>query len=85
MHEVYPDDARLLQEPADARTVRVALFRHLQSCPQKHKGIDSQTPAQAAGIEEKRWTLLDVVVMTDAYFKEKEDAAFITALEKAGL
>jgi len=36
----------------------------------KHQGIDGgQTPAEAAGLEEKRWTLRDVAEMTDAYWQ----------------
>ncbi|HZJ15787.1 MAG TPA: hypothetical protein VFD27_12110, partial [Chthoniobacteraceae bacterium] len=31
----------------------------------RHKGLDNHTPAQAAGIESKRWTLVDVVEMSD--------------------
>lgn len=33
------------------------------------------------GIVDRRWTLEDVVDMTDRYFKAKEDAAFIAAFE----
>lgn len=63
----------------------VNLWMGVYNLVRRHKGIDGQTPAQVAGIEEKRWTLLDVVEMTDAYFKAKEDAAFLAAFEKAGL
>ena len=47
----------------------VALYFGVYNLVRKHKGIDNQTPAQAAGVEEKRWTLLDVVEMTDAYWQ----------------
>jgi hypothetical protein len=40
---------------------------------------------KAAGIEEKRWTLEMVVEMNDAYWKAKDDAAFLAAFETAGL
>lgn len=45
----------------------------------KHSGLDGQTPAQAAGVEEKRWTMADVVSMTERYMKAKDDAAFEAA------
>jgi len=51
----------------------------------KHSSLDGQTPAQAAGVEERRWTMVDVVNMTDAYLKTKEDAAFEAAFAEAGL
>ncbi len=34
------------------------------------------TPAVAAGVELKRWNLEDVVEMTAAYIRRKEDAKF---------
>lgn len=37
------------------------------------------TPAQALGVVDRRWTLEDVVDMTDRYFKAKEEAAFEAA------
>jgi len=49
----------------------------------KHISLDGQTPAQAAGIEEKRWGLEDVVALTERYLRAKEDAKFEAAL--AGL
>lgn len=39
------------------------------------------TPAVKLGIVDRRWTLEDVVDMTDRYFKAKEDAAFMAAFE----
>ncbi len=63
----------------------------------KHSGIDGQTPAQVAGVETKRWTMVDVVNMTERYWQPKreqenadkalarrlaEDAVFLAALEK---
>jgi IS1 family transposase len=47
----------------------VAMSLGIYNLVRKHKGIDGLTPAQAAGVEEKRWTLLDVVEMTDAYWQ----------------
>lgn len=46
----------------------VSMSLGIYNLVRKHKGIDGLTPAQAAGIEEKRWTLLDVVEMSDAYW-----------------
>lgn len=72
-----------------------ALYIGVYNLVRKHKGIDGQTPAQAAGIEEKRWTLVDVVEMTERYWEPKraaekqakaaarriaEDAVFLAAL-----
>jgi hypothetical protein len=45
--------------------------------------LDGKTPAQAAGIEERRWTLVDVVEMTDRYWQPKREAQKqVTALAK---
>ena len=52
----------------------VALYFGVYNLVRKHKGIDGHTPAQAAGIEEKRWTLLDVVEMSDRYWQPKHEA-----------
>ena len=40
----------------------------------KHSSLDGQTPAQAAGIEEKAWTMETVVTMTEKYFAPKIEA-----------
>lgn len=73
----------------------VSLYFGIYNLVRKHKGLDGQTPAQAAGIEEKRWTLVDVVEMTERYWapkremekavkamnkREAEDAVFQAAL-----
>ena len=63
----------------------VSLHFGIYNLCRRHKGISNQTPAQVAGIETDRWTLERVVEMTDAYWKAKEDAAFIAAFEEAGL
>ena len=52
----------------------VNLYFGVYNLVRKHKGLDGQTPAQAAGIEEKRWTLVDVVEMTDRYWQPKYEA-----------
>lgn len=46
----------------------------------KHE-TTKMTPAQALGIVERRWTLEDVVAMTNDYVKAQEDAAFEAAFE----
>jgi IS1 family transposase len=51
----------------------------------KHTSLDRQTPAQAAGIEEKAWGLEDVVALTERYMARKEEAAFEAAFAKMGL
>ncbi len=63
----------------------VSLYFGIYNLVRKHKGIDGQTPAMAAGVEDKRWTLADVVEMTERYWKAKDDAAFLAAFEQAGL
>jgi IS1 family transposase len=49
----------------------VSLYFGIYNLVRKHKGIDGQTPAQAAGVEDKRWTLVDVVEMTERYWQPK--------------
>lgn len=51
----------------------------LYNLVRKHSGLDGQTPAQAAGIEDKRWTLEDVVDLTERHIRAKEDAKFEAA------
>lgn len=61
----------------------------------KHSGLDGKTPAQAAEVADKRWTLEDVVAMTEAFHapqraakaalkaaakRAAEDAVFLAAL-----
>jgi len=75
----------------------VNLFMGVYNLVRRHKGIDGQTPAVAAGIEDHRWTLEEVVEMTDAYWqpiyaaraarkakakRASEDAEFLKALAK---
>lgn len=73
----------------------VAMSIGLYNLTRRHHSLDGQTPAQAAGIEEKRWTLEDVIALTEAYWQPKyeaqkqadaltkrlaEDAIFLSAL-----
>jgi hypothetical protein len=51
----------------------VALHFGVYNFVRKHKTLGT-TPAVAAGIEEKRWTLETVVEMTEAYWKPKFEA-----------
>ncbi len=66
----------------------------------KHASLGRKTPAQAAGVEDKAWTLEDVVALTAAYHaprkaivaaikakakREREDAVFLAALAQAEL
>src|SRR5207237_1386519 len=53
----------------------VALYLGVYNLVRKHTSLDGQTPAMAAGIEEKRWTLVDMVEMSDAYWQPKYEAA----------
>lgn len=47
----------------------------------KHSTL-GQTPAQAAGVEEKRWSVQDIVEMVDAYHDDKLNAQFEAAFAK---
>ena len=73
----------------------IALTLGVYNFVRRHKGLDGQTPAQAAGIEQDRWSLERVVEMTEAYWqpkyeaekaakaqarREAEDAVFLKAL-----
>src|SRR5882757_5639495 len=51
----------------------ISLFFGLYNLVRKHKTLGT-TPAVAAGIEEKRWGLEDVIAMSDAYWQPKWDA-----------
>lgn len=57
----------------------VSLHFGLYNLVRRHRGIDGLTPAQAAGVEENRWSFEDVVKMTEAYWRKKEEAAFEAA------
>jgi IS1 family transposase len=69
----------------DMHKAATALSVGVYNLVRKHLSLDGQTPAQAAGIEEKRWTMVDVTELTARYMKAKEDAKFeaaFSALEK---
>jgi IS1 family transposase len=70
----------------DLRMHKLAIALHfgIYNFCRKHKSLGGQTPAQAAGVEEERWTLERVIEMTDAYFAKKEEAAFERAFARAG-
>lgn len=78
----------------------VALYFGVYNLVRRHKGVANFTPAMAAGLASKRWTLLDVVQMSDAYWKPilaarveqkakakrvSEDDVFLKALAESGL
>ena len=48
----------------------------------KHRTLGT-TPAVDAGLEETPWTIEDVVRLTEAYVRRKEDAAFEAAFAAA--
>lgn len=48
----------------------------------KHESL-KVTPAMALGVTDHRWTVEEVVEMTDVYLKAKEDAAFERAFTKS--
>lgn len=62
----------------------VSMHLGLYNLVRRHQTLGT-TPAAAAGVELKRWTLEDVVELVDAYVRRKEDAKFeaaFAALEK---
>jgi hypothetical protein len=62
----------------------VALHFGLYNLVRKHKTLGT-TPAVAAGVEEKRWGLEDVVALTADFMARKEEQAFEAAFEEAGV
>lgn len=62
----------------------VALHFGVYNFVRKHSTLKT-TPAVAAGIEEKPWTLERVVGMTADYMRRKEDAVFAKAFAAAGI
>jgi len=62
----------------------VALHFGLYNFCRKHATLGT-TPAVAAGIEEKRWGLEDVVALTATFMAQKEESLFEAAFERAGL
>ena len=65
----------------DLRMHKLAVGLHfgLYNLVRKHTTLDGQTPAVAAGVEDRRWTLVDVVELTERYMRRKEDRAFEAA------
>ncbi|MFO1485727.1 MAG: hypothetical protein U1F71_20365 [Verrucomicrobiaceae bacterium] len=59
-----------------ALTASIHIF--IYNLVRKHETTKT-TPAMMLGIVDRRWTLEDVVDMTDRYFKAKDDAAFEAA------
>jgi IS1 family transposase len=57
----------------------VALHFGLYNLVRKHTTLDGQTPAVVAGVEDRRWTLVDVVELTERYMRQKEERAFEAA------
>jgi IS1 family transposase len=62
----------------------VALHFGVYNFVRKHSTLKT-TPAVAAGVEEKPWTLEHVVEMTAKYMRRKEDAEFEQAFAAAGI
>lgn len=62
-------------------TAAVALFLGVYSFVRKHKTLGT-TPAVAAGVELAAWHLEQVVEITAAYMRRKEDAKFEAAFAK---
>ena len=52
----------------------VSMFFGIYNLVRKHSTLGT-TPAVAAGVEQKRWALEDVVDMTEAYWKPRLEAA----------
>jgi len=59
----------------------VAMFLGVYNFVRVHKTLGT-TPAVAAGVEFERWSLEQVVEMTDAFMRRKEDAKFEIAFAK---
>lgn len=69
----------------DMHKAATALHIGLYNLVRRHSSLDGQTPAQAAGIEDKRWSMEDVVALTARHMQAKEDAKFEAAFAEAGL
>jgi IS1 family transposase len=68
----------------ETHKLAVALHFGVYNFVRLHKTLGT-TPAVAAGIELERWSLEQVVEMTAAYLRRKEDARFEEAFAQAGL
>jgi hypothetical protein len=62
----------------------VALFLGVYNFVRKHKTLGT-TPAVAAGIELESWNLEQVIEMTSAFMRRKEDAKFEEAFAEIGI
>ena len=60
-----------------ALTASIHIF--VYNLVRKHEALKGQTPAQALGVVGERWTLEDVVAMTERHLDAKEEAAFESA------
>ena len=65
-------------------TAAVAMFLGIYNFVRKHKTLGT-TPAVAAGVEFEPWDLEQVVDITAAYMRRKEDAKFEKAFAAAGI
>lgn len=65
----------------DNHALTASLHAFIYNLVRKHEAIKT-TPAVALGIVDRRWTLEDVVDMTDAYMKVQEERQFESAFEK---
>lgn len=65
---------------------RLATAMHLgiYNLCRKHSGIEGQTPAQAAGVAVDRWSLEDVVALTERFMRNRIDAKFEAAFAAKG-
>ena len=61
---------------AQIRTPPIFLYNFCR----KHEGIKA-TPAVALGVTDHRWTLEEVVAMTDRYMRAQDDMKFEAAFE----
>jgi IS1 family transposase len=70
----------------DLYTHRMAVALHfgIYNFVRRHETL-ATTPAVAAGLEEKPWSLEKVVEMTADYMRRKEDAQFEIEFSKAGI
>jgi len=62
----------------------VALFFGVYNFVRRHETLKT-TPAVAAGVELKRWSLEDVVEMTRNYLRLKDEEKFEAAFAKSGI
>lgn len=63
-------------------TAAISMHLGIYNLCRKHTTLGT-TPAVAAGLEEKPWTLEQVVDLTDAYVRRMEDAKFEVAFAAA--